>query len=203
MATTAIIKVTEGQLVAGEEYRLALEDMRKRAAALAKVKDVESYGRGLEIVSRGRSDVKQITALYEVERLRLSAPLEELRKQYKALIAEIEAVVGPVERDCSRWRIAEQDAAKREQEKLNKGKRAADRVEVKPNLNSVPGARLVTKYRVEIPNERKLKEWLMRHAAFHEYLWIDFDGIAKRAREQKDPQKTEEEFGGLIKVWKE
>jgi len=190
---TALIRVTEGQIVAGEEFRMAVESLAQRAAALCTVKDLPSYQSGLEIVSSGRRDAKAIEALAEPERLRLAAALADLRAQRDKIIAEIEAVVGPIEDACRKWRLAEQEAAAREEARLNKGKRPEARVEVKPNTPPVPGARLVTRYRVEVVNARKVKrEWLVP----------DLARIAEKARHDKDPALTEREVGG-IRVIKE
>ena len=116
-AEQAIIKVVDGQIVAGAEFQLALNDLRDAAAAII-VADKSSCTSGKELVKRGRDDIKAITAAAEPERLRLQKALKALRGQRDKMIAEFSAFIDPLDRKCRDYDIAEKEATERERRRL-------------------------------------------------------------------------------------
>ena len=201
MATEAqaIIKVVEGRIVPGTEFALALDDIRAQAKALKLVEgmippqDRDTCEEAKRVVKRGNDLINAIFAAAEPERLRLQGMLDALRDKRAMLVAQFANITGPLDTEVRAWSIREQEAAKKEQDKINKGKRAEDRIIVKPNVPAVSGTRFVVHYRADVVNVSKVKrEWMMP----------DLVSINAEARKDKDPQKTEAKVGG-IKVWKE
>lgn len=183
----ALVVVQEGRLVAGREFSLALESLKGLCEGLV-VADASSCQQARELVKKGRDDIKAIEAAAEPERLRIRKALDDLLAARNKMQQQFSAIIDPLDRKVRDWAIAEQEAAAKEEAKLNKGKRAEDRVEVKPNLTPVPGTRLVIRYKVEVINESKVKR---------EWMTPNLPAIGKKAREDQDPELTMREVGGI------
>ena len=191
MSTTQIVplvQITEGQLVPSSEFHLALDDLKNKAAMLAPVTDQTTYAEALEVVKQANQEIKTIEAMAEPELIVLRRRLEELRGQRDKLAGEFTQIVAPIEKQARDWHIGENNATKTEEKDLNYGKRTVDRVHVKPNIPSVPGVRIIVKYRCEVLDKNKVKR-----------VWMspDIKAIEARARKDQDPEKTEKEVGGI------
>jgi len=203
---TALIRVVEGQIVAADELRLTLDDLKTRAQGIV-VHDNPSCERALEVVKSGKEAIKQITAIAEPERLRLDTALKELRFQRDKLIQPFSEVITPLEKQARDYRIAEQEAARAEQAKLNKGKAAEDRVEVKPDVPNVPGVRFQTRYKAEVVNEEELVEAFLRARGdrrdyLRKFICANADALNREAREVKDMEKLTKAIPG-VRFWRE
>lgn len=127
-------------------------------------------------------------AAAEPERLRLQAALDELRDQRNKIVALITSQFSRLDGEARAWNINERNAAQAEQDKINKGKRIENRVQVSPNLPSVPGQRVVPHYRYEVVDVTKIKR---------EFMKPDDVKIGQKLRTDKDIKKSEREIGGI------
>jgi chromosome segregation ATPase len=190
MATqeTALIRVIDGHIVAADEFRLALDDLRSKVAAASPVTDQQTYAEAQEIVRQKNQEIKMVLALAEPELSALRRRLEDLRNERDKFAAEFETITSQLETQARQWNLTERQAALAEQKDMNYGKTTEKRITVAPNIPSVPGVRVVAKYRAEILDASKVKRaWLVP----------DLKAIEKKAREDKDPAKTEKEVGGI------
>jgi hypothetical protein len=189
MSSTAIelVKIEEGRLVVGAEFSLALENLKKLCQGLT-VTDRDTCEQARHLVKQSSDTVKAIFAAAEPERIRLRAALDELLGQRDRMAAQFTSVTDWLDKEARKWAIQEQEAAKAEQDRLNKGKRAEQRVEVKPNVPTVPGTRLVIKYRCDVLDVSKVKR---------EWMTPDIQAIQAEARKDQDPAKTEKKVGGV------
>jgi hypothetical protein len=190
MATTesAIIKVIDGQLVIGQEFQLALTDLKSKVDALRPVTDQQTYEEAMVVVRQSEQECKMIMVLAEPELAMLRGRLEKLRDQRNVLMAQFSGLTANFEQQARTWNFNERQAALAEQKDLNHGQRAENRVIVKPNIPAVAGTRIVAKYRADILDASKVKR---------AYLVPDVKAIEKKARDDKDPAKTEKEVGGV------
>ena len=184
---TALVKVEEGKIVAGQELHLLLGELAGSAEHLV-VHDKATCEEALELAKRKDDAIKFVMAAAEPERLRLRSALEKLLGERDKIVAALQSTVNRLELEARAWNIKERQDAKAEQDKLNKGQRAENRVEVKPNLPSVPGKRIVLHYRCEVLDASKVKrDWMVP----------DVQAIERQARDDKDPAKTEKAVGGV------
>lgn len=184
---TALVKVEEGKIVAGQELHLLLGELAGSAEHLV-VHDKATCEEALELAKRKDDAIKFVMAAAEPERLRLRSALEKLLGERDKIVAALQSTVNRPELEARAWNIKERQDAKAEQDKLNKGQRAENRVEVKPNLPSVPGKRIVLHYRCEVLDASKVKrDWMVP----------DVQAIERQARDDKDPAKTEKAVGGV------
>lgn len=184
---TALVKVEEGKIVAGQELHLLLGELAGSAEHLV-VHDKATCEEALELAKRKDDAIKFVMAAAEPERLRLRSALEKLLGERDKIVAALQSTVNRLELEARAWNIKERQDAKAEQDKLNKGQRAENRVEVKPNLPSVPGKRIVLHYRCEVLDASKVKrDWMVP----------DVQAIERQACDDKDPAKTEKAVGGV------
>lgn len=184
---TALVKVEEGKIVAGQELHLLLGELAGSAEHLV-VHDKATCEEALELAKRKDDAIKFVMAAAEPERLRLRSALEKLLGERDKIVAALQSTVNRPELEARAWNIKERQDAKAEQDKLNKGQRTENRVEVKPNLPSVPGKRIVLHYRCEVLDASKVKrDWMVP----------DVQAIERQARDDKDPAKTEKAVGGV------
>jgi hypothetical protein len=190
MATTetALIRVVEGKFVASNEFLLAISDLTSKVALAKPVTDQQTYAEAQEIVRQKNQEIKMVMALAEPELSALRNRLEELRGDRDKFLAQFESITSPLETQARQWNVNERQAALAEQKDLNHGQRQENRVTVKPDIPSVAGVRVVAKYRADILDASKVKR---------AYLVPDIKAIEKKAREDKDPAKTEKEVGGI------
>jgi hypothetical protein len=197
-----IIRVQEGTIVEGAEFRLALDNLRELAKGLV-VTDQASATEAKEIVKKCTDITNQITAIAEPERLRRKGLLSEWTNMRDKMIAEFTSISSPLDTAVRKFNLAEQDGARAEQTKLNKGKRAEDRVVVQPNIARVPGTRFQPRYRAEIVDVSKIRrDWLLDALTRDPgRAWLKTAAEAQ-ARQDKDPATTEKKIGG-VRVHKE
>lgn len=190
MATTetALIRVIDGAFVIGQEYQLALTSLKSKVAALVPVQDQHSYEETMEVVRQGRDEIKMLMAIAEPEIVAARRRLEELRSQRDAFVAQFASAFAMNESQARTWNLNERNAALAEQKDMNYGKPAEKRVTVQPNIPAVAGTRVIPHYRADILDASKVKR---------AYLMPDIKAIEKKAREDKDPAKTEKEVGGI------
>lgn len=187
LGSQSIIHIVDGQLMLGNELRLALAQLRKDAEGFI-VHDSATCAEARQIAKRASDEIKQIIAACEPERLHRKKILQDWVDARDLLMAEFSAVGYPLEKAAREYNIAEVNAAQAEQQKLNKGQRAEHRVTVKPDIQTVSGTRFVVKYRCQVLNKSKIKrEWMMP----------DIQRIEAEARSDKDPAKTEAKVGGV------
>lgn len=188
-----LIRVTDGHVVAGTELLLAIESLRERASNLAPIQDQHTYAEAMEIVAKGKQEIKAVEVLAEPELAALRNRANELRGQRDKITGQITDIIGPIEKQAREWNLREREAAAAEQAKLNKGKRAEDRVHVEPSIPTVPGVQVRAKYRFEVVDISKMKR---------EFLCPDEVKINAKLREEKNPEKSAKEIGG-IRAWRE
>ena len=189
--TQSLILVIDGELQKGTEFSLALGEVRELCSAIESVHDKDTCELARIVIAKARERVKEITALAEPERLRLQRALNELRTQRDKMIGEFEALIAPIDRQQREWTIAEQDAARAEQEKLNKGQRAENRVVVKPDTPSVSGARFVPHYDYEVADAKKIKrDYLVPNA-------VKIREEIRKAAKAGNPKYAEKVVGGI------
>jgi hypothetical protein len=187
-AENAIIRVIEGDFVVGQEYQLALNDLRSKAQEIVAVSDQHSYEEAMAVVRQGQLEMKTIAAGCEPTLIALRRRLEELRGQRDAFVGQFQEAIASVEKQAREWNIAERNAALAEQKDLNKGQRAENRVTVAPSIPSVAGTRVIVRYRAELVDISKVKRAFM--------TW-DEKAILAEARKDKDPDVTEKKVGGV------
>jgi chromosome segregation ATPase len=202
--TTALIHVTDGQIVAGPELEFAIKDLTARAELVKAVSDQESYAEALEICADGEADVKMIRAAAEPERLRLQRILDELRDQRNVVIKQIEDITSPLNRMARDWNINRERAeAKAEEDRVNRGKKPEQRVHVQPNIPTVPGKRIVLHYRAEVLNPSALLNAYVgargpRKEFLRQFVTVDQQAIQKVFREEiKDPKEAAKVIPGV------
>jgi len=187
--TQALIRVIDGKIEQAGEFQLALAELRRDVQAIEAVKDQDSYALAREVVARGRNKIKEIEAAAEPERIRLQNALSDLRSQRAKLTAQFEEVIAAIDKQSREWNLAEQDAARKEQEQLNKGQRAENRVTVKPSIPSAPpSGRVIVHYEVEVVNVSKVKR---------AFMMPNLVKMREQARDDKDPKATEKKIGGV------
>lgn len=205
MSTDAIsiVKVIDGQIVQGEELHIFLSELSKQAKGIV-VSDQTTYSDALEICKRAGDACKQVMLAAEPERLELRRRLDELLSQRDKVIVAIQSQVAQLEQTARTWNLNEKAAAKREQDRINEearkaaekanfGKRAANRVEpvvvnVAPNIPTVPGKRIIERYRFELLDLSKVKR---------EFLCLNETKVNMKLRTDKDAAKSEREIGGI------
>ena len=192
MATTdtALIRVINGKIEQAGEFQLALAEIKRDVEAIEAVCDQPSYALAREVVARARVKIKEIEAAAEPERLRLQNALNELRSQRNKLTALFETEIAAIDKQSREWNLnIESAAAKAEQDRYNKGKRAEDRITVKPNIPAAPpSGRVIAHYEVEVVNISKVNR---------AFLMPNFVKMREQARDDKDPKATERKIGGV------
>lgn len=185
MNATALIKVEDGQIVVGNEFELAIEHLTRDAGALEKVKDRETCGLALELVSRGKADIKVITSLAEPERIRLDDLKKNLLADRNRIVGRIEAIISPLERQARDWNILERQRAEAEERRLNEERQRKAREEAEAERKRVQAqADADRKAREkEIEAQRKAGELNKREA---DRLKREAEEAARKAKEQAE-----------------
>lgn len=215
----ALIVVTDGQLVAGTQYQIALADLAERAKLITRVDSANMYAEALEICARAKSYMKSIEASAEPERIRLRGELANLSTKRDRMAAAFIEVVAPLEQMANAWKAAERKAAQLEQDTLNKKRNGQEPIKVQPNIPSVAGTRAHVNYSAELlPNGRNAillayvsalekakrvtkkydKELWQEHAEYLEkFITIDQQALNAEARKVKSAKTLESLIPGI------
>jgi pyruvate/2-oxoglutarate dehydrogenase complex dihydrolipoamide acyltransferase (E2) component len=182
---TALIRVVDGEIQTGNEFALAIQNLTRAASALEVVKDRETCGLALEVVSRGKADIKSIMALAEPERVRLDKLKKDLLADRDQIVAQIEAVISPIERQARDWNILERQRAEAEERRLNEERQRKAREEAEAERKRVAAqAEADRKAREkEIEAQRKAGELNKREA---DRLKREAEEAARKAKEQAE-----------------
>lgn len=189
-AETAIIRIENGQIVAGTEFQLVLATIRERAEGLV-VHDTQTSTEAKQLVQKTKDEVKAITAAAEPRRLYLKRQLDEFVAKRDLMIAQFTDITDPLAKAAREYDIAEVNNAQAEQADLNHGQRAENRVSVKPNVEAVTGTRFVPKYRAEILDASKIKR---------EWMSPDIPRMEAEARKDKNPAVTQKKIGAGVRI---
>lgn len=202
----ALIVVTEGKLVEGVQYQIALADLAERAKLITRVDSANMYAEAVEICARAKSYMKSIEASAEPERLRLQGELADLRTKRDLLTKGFDIVKEPLERMAAAWKAAERKSAQLEQDTLNKKRNGQEPVRVAPNIPAVPGARAHVNYSAEVVDADKILQayvWALRRpdkkrvAYLRQFITIDQQALNAEARKVKDAKKLESMIPGI------
>lgn len=185
MATTeqAIIRVVDGQVETGNEFALAIRELERSAGALVRVTDKDSCANALAVVSKGKADIKAITALAEPERIRLQKAKEDLLAQRDRIIGQIEVVISPLEREARDWNNLERQRAEAEERRKNdeRMRKAKEEAEAERKRVEAAAAEERKARQAEIEAARKAGEMGKREA---ERLKKEAVEAEARAKEQ-------------------
>lgn len=184
---TEIIRVVEGKIVVSNELQIFISELTRQTQAIV-VHDQETYAEAIEVCKKKDDAVKVVMAAAEPERLALRSRLEQLLADRNKVVEQITSVTAQIEKNAREWNIGEREAARKEQEKMNKGQRPENRVVVQPNLPSVPGKRIIMHYRYEVTDISKMKR---------EYMRDNEVKINEKLRKDANIKKSEKEIGGI------
>lgn len=188
-AALAVATVVNGKLVLPKEFEITLGILKDRAAALGSVENQDKYQEALALARDCKQEIKAIEALAEPERIALQNRTNALRESVKTVLAPLNAILAPVDQAARQYKIHETEEAQKEQARLNKGKKADHRVQVKPALEGVAGARgPIIRYEVDLVDAELVKR---------AYLAPDMKRIGELARKDQNPAKTEKTVGGI------
>lgn len=201
MSETALLTVTNGELIAGTQYQLALASLAEQAQAITEVRDQTQYTEAVELCAKAKGYTRSLIAEAEPALIGARKTLSDLRDMRDKMIYAFELIADPLEKMATDWKAAERKAAQLEQEKLNK-RRNGEPIKVQPNIPAVPGTRAHVNYSAELEDEDRfllafLRAPTERRRYLRQFLKVDMQAVCAEARKVKNAKELQRLIPGI------
>lgn len=201
MSETALLTVTNGELVAGTQYQLALASLAEQAQAITEVRNQSQYTEAVELCAKAKGYTRSLIAEAEPALIEARQRVNILRDMRDKMIHAFELIADPLEKMATDWKAAERYAAQVEQEKLNK-RRDGEPIKVQPNIPAVAGTRAHVNYSAELVDKDLflrvfLRGTIAQRKYLMQFLTVDMRTVNEEARRIKSAKKLESVIPGI------